>query len=136
MEVTMKNSSFKFSKPEMIESNFSANDEFNNADDSISLSVAINNRSTTISDNKATVQLRIKIGSKDNDQPFELTTIFQSTASWTPEIAADETLITNFLEKNMILLLLSYARPAISTIINFSKYPSYDLPFIDLSASD
>lgn len=132
----MKNSSFKFSKPEMIESNFSANDEFNNADDSISLSVAINNRSTTISDNKATVQLRIKIGSKDNDQPFELTTIFQSTASWTPEIAADETLITNFLEKNMILLLLSYARPAISTIINFSKYPSYDLPFIDLSASD
>ena len=42
--------------------------------------------------------------------------------------------IDNLLRKNAPALLLSYARPLIASITNASKFPTYNIPFLDFSA--
>jgi len=129
----MSASAFQFSEPKMREVTFTVNDAFIAARNEVEINTNIENRQE-YADNgsEAMVQMRIEIGEKEGASPFYLSIVYQSEFRWKPDTFNKEQIDT-FLQKNAVLLLLSYARPAIAAITNFSKFPSYNIPYIDLT---
>jgi len=117
----------------MLELEFSTNNDFEPVEESsVDLGIQVSSRHSPIIENSALVQLHIQIGEKNEKYPFFLNTIYQAEFCWDSD-AVDGEMAEKLLSKNAVLLLMSYARPAISTITNFSKFASFDIPFMDLT---
>lgn len=82
--------------------------------------------------NKALVILSLKIGEKSDDRPFCIEICMQSEFIWKN---LDDEKVKSLLSLNAPALLVSYMRPYISTVTNGSKYPIFNLPFIDFNKS-
>ena len=68
----------------------------------------------------------------ENDQPFALKCTVEAEFEWSEKIQNDGK-IDILLEKNAQALLIGYLRPIVANITNVSKFPAYNLPFINLN---
>lgn len=126
METSMKKSAFQFKDPQLINLIFSINDSFDNE-----LFEDIDLKSKTEickadDENIAFVELNLKIG--DESAPFIIEITMGSHFKWDTSINKD---IDMFLSYNAPALLLGYMRPIVSLITAKSKYPEFNIPFID-----
>lgn len=97
----------------------------------IEIPICIENTHTDIVDEpESIVSLIITVGNKEQNCPFFVKLIIESKVTWALDDILDEQL-EYFLTKNAPALLLSYARPIVSNITGSSRFPAYDIPFID-----
>lgn len=132
METDMKKSSFQFKDPKLIHFTFSINDEFNSEifnDMSLKSTVKIDKEKN---ENTASVDLQLKIG--DETAPFIVDITMGSDFKW--DISIEEAKVYNLLSFNAPALLLGYMRPIVSLITAKSKYPEFNIPFIDFRPID
>ena len=72
------------------------------------------------------------MGSKDDTTPFYIEAEETADFRW-EEGAFEDAQVQRLLEQNGTALLISYLRPIIATITAASPYPSYNLPYLDLT---
>lgn len=125
----MEESKFQFKNPELVKLSFNINDNFDE-----NMFNGINISSNTIiqqsnSENIAIVTLILSIG--DNTSPFNIDVEMKSEFKW--DLSFDDDTIKSLLRTNAPSFLLSYIRPIVSTITANSKYPAFNIPFINMS---
>ena len=86
-------------------------------------------------DTKAVVELQLKIGGKAKEAPFMISVVMGAMFRWEEGDFSEEA-IDKLLHRNAVSLLLSYARPIIATVTSQSRFPTYDLPYIDLTREE
>lgn len=127
----MKESKFQFTPPYLEEFSFrEGGDELKDKP------VNLNNRIRVKvvrkkKESKAIVKLVIMIEAGKNGGIFALGIKLASEFSW-QDLA--EKKIDVLLQQNAPALLLSYARPIISSITSASRFPTYNIPFLDFSS--
>ena len=84
--------------------------------------------------NKANVEMCMDIGGMTNEYPFVIKIIMASDFMWEDEL--EDGLVDKLLKANATSLILSYMRPIISNITNNSKYPVFNLPFLDMQNNE
>lgn len=82
---------------------------------------------------EATVELQVAVGDKSEQTPFYLSVTMVARFRWEVE-AFNEEMTKQLLEKNAVSLLISYCRPIVATLTSQSRFPTYNIPFIDLTA--
>lgn len=129
----MKISNFKFSNPKIIKFHFDTNLKYVDKG-----KVKIRNKfnvqvNRTEGKNEAIVQLNIITGTdcEENEAPFIIDMEIVSAFRW--DDVYDEKTLNDLLNKNAPALLLSYARPIISSMTAFSLVTPYTLPFFDFT---
>lgn len=80
--------------------------------------------------NQAFVTLSLVIG-EDANNPFYLSISMGSEFSWEDE--KEDDLISELLNINAPALLTGYMRPIISLITSSSRFPTFNLPFLDFT---
>lgn len=126
----MKESDIKYTSPCIVEFEFRENARFSLDNDSeLKLDTAIGTNCFRNADDEAAVELRIEVGVKENNAPFTLRATFVANFKWPEEMSAE--MVDAFLSQNAPALLLSYARPYIAMITNASRFPAYNIPFIN-----
>lgn len=127
----MKASNFQFSDPSLEYIEFEENKNFVCDNDSENIFIQTNMKKDVkmVSKNEAVVKISIKIGMDDKMPPFKLQAVISAVFKWDDTI--EEKLRDVFLKQNAPALLTSYLRPIISMVTNASKYPAYNLPFIN-----
>lgn len=83
--------------------------------------------------NTALVSVTISVGAKDNSTPFYIEAEEEANFKWEENIFTEEQ-IDALLNHNAVALLISYLRPIIANITAASPYPTYNLPYIDLTS--
>lgn len=132
----MEASQFQFSKPRLLKLSYQENQDFKRDSDTVEVPIEIkptihyNKRDT-----KAAVELKIKIGKKSEETPFVVVIVMGAKFRWEKDDFSEE-IIDKLLRKNAVSLLLSYARPIVATVTSQSRYPTYDLPYIDLTKEE
>jgi preprotein translocase subunit SecB len=134
----MKESRFQFSNPALNKLYFTINDGFRSDSETISIETNISTCVGPITNSPkesfATVEVTAKIGKEDITQPFFIEAVESAAFKWETEAYSQED-IEVLLRKNAAALLISYLRPIISNISSFSRYPTYYLPYVDLSSN-
>lgn len=126
----MKESNFQFTDPCLTSMEFRENRDFSiEKGKEIEIQTEIGVSNTKISENEAVVKLKVNLG--DENAPFYLETIFMAKFKWNSEL--EDSKVNSFLNQNAPALLLSYARPIISMITNASRFPAYNIPFINFA---
>lgn len=128
----MKESFFQFSNPQLINIEFSGNENF---DEELFEGFSVdNNVNIAILDeeetNEAQVSLSVIIGEKSEKFPFYL------SITMSAEFVCDKDkseMFQRLLESNAPALLLSYARPIVSLITAQSGFPTLNLPFMNFA---
>lgn len=128
----MQTSSLKFSDPRLERLEFYINDDFD-AENFNGIQIA-NDVTKLLHDsnggiNTATMQLSLFIGDKESS-PFYI--IIKMSADF---YCDDTKLFNKLIDTNAPALLLSYSRPIVSLITAQSKYPSFDIPFINFKST-
>lgn len=82
---------------------------------------------------RADVELRVTVGDKSDEIPFCLSITMTAQFQWDAETFS-EPMVKQLLEKNAVSLLISYCRPIVATVTSQSRFPAYNIPFIDLTA--
>lgn len=135
----MKESLFQFTNPEVKSIEFIVCDDFHSAEKRISVSSSIKTNvydiETTETECSALVEVCVEIGKKDKTQPFYIRAVESAKFKWKKAAYSDDE-IDSMLNKNGVALLISYLRPIIASVTGFSRYNSYNLPFIDLTSPD
>lgn len=127
----MKSSKFQFVDPHLEEVNFIANPVFvSEADEGeIEMQNSFNIQVKRSKDeNRANVELTLETNTENERAPFKLQIKVASDFKWED---LDEKTVDSMLNLNAPALLLSYMRPIVANITNSSKFPTYNLPFIN-----
>lgn len=127
----MKSSKFQFVDPHLEEVSFIANPVFvSEADDGeIEMQNSFNIQVKRSKDeNRANVELTLETNTENERAPFKLQIKVASDFKWED---LDEKTVDSMLNLNAPALLLSYMRPIVANITNSSKFPTYNLPFIN-----
>ena len=82
-------------------------------------------------ENRAEVALNITIGEVSAYIPFFINIKMSSIFIWEDKLENND--IDELLSVNAPSLIFSYIRPIVALITQQSKYPSYNLPFMDFS---
>lgn len=130
----MKKSKFQFSNPNLINLVFEVNPSF---DEKLFESLKLESHTKIIKmqgQNKANVEMCMNIGGMKKEYPFVINIIMASDFMWEDEL--EEVLVDRLLKANATSLILSYMRPIISNITNNSKYPVFNLPFLDMQNNE
>lgn len=125
----MKESFFKFSDPYIVSLKYEENVNFDpNKFENVKLDF---NNTITKNDenNQAIVTVNMEIGDMNNC-PFYINISMQAFFYWDKH---DDETIKDLLEKNAVSLLIGYIRPIVASITSSSRYPTFNLPFINLS---
>ena len=128
----MKTSEFQFSNPALSELEFYIND-YDTEDEDISVALGMSVNKDRISETEAIVVLTVEIGKKDDSAPFYIKASEGAIFKWEEDAFDKEQDIEDLLDINAPSLLISYLRPIIANITNASKYPAYNLPFINFN---
>ncbi len=125
----MKQSSFQFVNPYLEELFF----EGNHVPDIDPAEVEIQNSfhvqvKRSKDDNRAKVELTLEI--KNQNAPFQLRIKVSSDFKWEE---LDEDTIQAMLKRNAPALLMGYMRPIVASVTNSSRFPVYNLPFINFA---
>ena len=132
-ERKMGTSQFQFSNPMLSELQFYINDAYGVDVEEINVNLGININKKRISDTEAIVELTVEIGDKSDNAPFYITATEGAVFRWEEDAFDKEQDIEKLLNVNAPALLLSYLRPVVSNITMFSKYPAYNIPFINFN---
>lgn len=125
----MKESFFKFSDPYLVSLEYVDNPNFN-PDEFDDIKINFNNKIGKGDENqKASVAVIAEIGDKIKC-PFYIRVEMCAVFYWNN--CEDKQLIKTLLEKNATSLLIGYIRPIISSITSSSRFPTFNLPFVDL----
>ena len=129
----MQSSAFQFKTPVMRKAVFQVNEGFQNEDGGIEMPASISTRRCVDDDaSTAYVEIEVLVGEKTKKYPFYAAVSYGADFRWKPGTFDGERL-ERLLSQNAPALLLGYVRVAIATLNNFSPYPSYNLPFVDLT---
>jgi Preprotein translocase subunit SecB len=126
-------SKFQFKSPYLVQMDYKTNEDFERAEETFDIAIPckLNNEVAMSEDGLAAkVTLTISVGS--DECPFVANVSMESEFEWEPDTFSEET-VKDLLQNNASALLLSYARPIIANITNASKYPAFNIPFIDLT---
>ncbi|MBE6069767.1 MAG: hypothetical protein E7211_19055 [Clostridium lundense] len=130
----VKNSEFQFKNPNLKRLEFRVNEDFD-VDLYDGLAIDASTIVRRLADGlSAIVELNIVIGAKDETNPFWIDVSMESLFKWQEGI--DEAMREKLISSNAPTLLLSYIRPIISQITSTSRYPRFDLPFLDMTKND
>ncbi|QHI73813.1 protein-export chaperone SecB [Aminipila terrae] len=130
----MKNSDFQFNNPRLtnFEFNFNRDADFDKSKDftlETNFDININNIKGK---NKSIVELSILVTEKNGF--FTIKAEIGSSFSWNDSV--DSTVLDVLLKQNAPALLVSYLRPIIVNITNYSPIGAIDLPFIDFTEDE
>lgn len=130
----MKKSDFQFVRPYLQKLVFLENDQFD-MDTEEAEEIEMHN-TFSIQVNKSTeeplavVTLNFEMNKDEKKAPFKIEASISSLFRW--QMMNDEQ-VNRMLRINAPAMLLSYLRPIISQITNSSKFPVYDLPFLNFA---
>lgn len=130
----MKTSKFQFLNPYLVEVYFDTNTDFLSETDFINVEMqnAFSIQVKRIENKKrANVSLMLETNKDNKNAPFNLRIKVASDFRW--EDGLDEEMIEVMLNNNAPALLLGYMRPIVASITNSSKFPAYNLPFINFN---
>lgn len=128
----MQSSMFQYTNPAMTKAVFKVNSKFKKMDSGVAMPAQLSvHKRTNDGEPMAYVEVEVKVGEESDELPFLAIVSYGANFKWDPKAFSGEQL-NRLLSKNAPALLLGYARTAISTITNFSAYPAYNLPFVDL----
>ena len=127
----MKISNFKFSNPQLVKLNFEANEngKFDRETDFIDISISNNIHKEN--ENEAVVELEIVIGENTTDSPFSISLVIG--AQFRLDDTIEETTFDRLLQVNAPAVLLSYARPIVSSITTQAGMKPLNLPFLNFT---
>lgn len=130
----MKESGFQFIRPYLQELIFSENQKFDFNEEHTN-GVAMNNSFSVHVEKDsakpmARVILTLEINKDEDDVPFKIKASIASLFRWGSE---EEERINRMLKINAPALLLSYLRPIVAQITNSSKFPAYNIPFLNFT---
>lgn len=136
----MEISKFQFTNPVLKHLRFDVNNEFvksGKMEMEIKLNVNCNRKALDVqtTNNSAVVEVTIVIGANDNSTPFYIEATEEASFMWNESIV-DQKKIDNLLNQNAVALLISYLRPIITNITAASQYPAYNIPYINLTATE
>lgn len=123
----IKKSEFQFKNPEIKEIEFYTHEQFNSEIANIDIKISPSISQTDIQ-NSAKVTLEVIVGGESDASPFFLRTKISSLFTW----ENDTENVDDLLNINAPTLLISYLRPIITNITDWSKYPKFKLPFINM----
>lgn len=127
----MRQSEFQFLNPYLTEIQFSVNPDFSTKSTNDNIEIQ-NTFSTKIKkskeENRANVELTLESNKNNDTAPFKLKISVASDFKWNN---LDEKTLDSMLSRNAPALLLSYMRPIVANITNSSKFPAYNLPFMN-----
>jgi len=129
----MGTSQFQFSDPMLSELQFYINEEYEAENEDIGVNLRMHVNKNRIADTEAVVELTVVIGEKSEKSPFFITANEGAIFKWEEGAFEKEQELEKFLNINAPALLLSYLRPVIANITMASKYPAYNIPFINFS---
>ena len=110
----MIKSDFMFSNPKLTKLNFFVNNVYNNeSKNNVPTNLAISPFVNKLNNQEAIVELKIEIGEKSESYPFFLSLTIGAKFKSSDKI--DEKDFDKFLNVNASALLLSYARPIVSS---------------------
>lgn len=132
----MVTSQFQFSNPILVELQFSLNNEYSVESEDISVDLDIQIGKKRISETEALVELTIIIGADNKEAPFYIKAVEGAQFRWEKGAFDGEDSIDRLLSVNAPALLLSYLRPIISNVTGVSKYPAYNIPFINFNCNN
>lgn len=128
----MKASNFQFTDPSLVSMKFCENKDFvveKGKEIEIQTELSVSN--TEPVGNESVVELRINLGDDGKGAPFCLEAVFAARFRWGSDV--EESKANVFLNQNAPALLLSYARPIISMTTNASRFPAYNIPFVNFA---
>ena len=123
----LKESKFKFEKPILKRFSFNENEAFEKKEElniEIELEKEIERKEKT-----GGVSVILKTVNS-NEIPFFIEIEMYSKFIWEEELTEEE--IINALEINAPSLLISYIRPLVALVTGSSKYPAWNIPFLDM----
>lgn len=129
----MKTSDFQFSTPILAEIEFCINNAYSADNEEIDVSIKMLVNKERVEEHKAIVELTVEIGEKDDSAPFYIKATEGAFFRWKENAFNGEQDIDALLDINAPALLVSYLRPIVSGITAASKFPSYNIPFINFS---
>lgn len=125
----MKESFFQFQDPVLLKMSYNENENFNIEEFkqmNMDFEVSVNKNGNS----SAFVSLELKIGNEENN-PFYINIKMGSKFTWIDD--AQDYMIDELLNTNAPVLLTGYIRPIISLITSSSRFPTFNLPFIDFT---
>lgn len=129
----MNQSLFQFKDPVLTDLEFKVNQNFN-ADEKDEIEFKNDFKVMVARENsnpRAVVTLKVMINNDSNNAPFYCSATMSAFFKW--EETIDENLVELLLNQNAPSLLLSYLRPLISNTVAASKYPPYNIPFMNFT---
>lgn len=132
----MKESDFQFAQPFLTKIDFLDNVNFNYENEDVEVfNSFIINTSISENENSARVELILKVDYNQNKEfPFSLEAGMASYFRWEDNMRKES--VDQFLKTNAPALLLSYLRPIVANITNSSRFPVYNIPFLNFQDSD
>lgn len=125
----MKNSHFQFKRPVLSEVSYKTNESFKpESTEALTITYEVEHRRND--EISATVRVKINIGDTTPAAPFLISISMQADFKWDDSFSEKD--LQSLLEGNAPSLIIAYARPIIALITSSTKYPSFDLPFLDL----
>lgn len=125
----MKESSFQFQDPILSSLIYNENSEFD-IDEFKGMKIDFDVSAGNPENNSAFVSLTLKVGDRESD-PFYISVTMGALFFWAD--CMDNDAIDDLLKINAPVLLTGYIRPIISSITSSSKFPTFNLPFVDFT---
>lgn len=123
-------SKFKFSNPVLIKLNFQINNDYAESSEfEPEIEISIAHGIDKVSENEAFVELDIEIGELSNQVPFYVSLSIGAKFKLDADIEGTD--FDKLLKVNAPALLLSYARPIISSVTNQAGMKPLNLPFVN-----
>ena len=130
----LKKSRIQFENPELKKLFFQENLDFDtNGYEGIKLAGNTRIRKN-VENNSAKVQFNLAIGEKDKKFPFSLVIEMESEFVWEEEMSDQD--VNDLLKINAPSLLLGYMRPIVANITGMTKYPAFNIPFLDMRENE
>ena len=118
----LRESKFKFERPILKRFSFNENEAFEEKEE-LKIEIELEKEKT------GGVSVILKTVNS-NEIPFFIEIEMYSKFIWEEELTEEE--IINALEINAPSLLISYIRPLVALVTGSSKYPTWNIPFLDM----
>ena len=123
----LKESKFKFEKPILKRFSFNENEAFEKKEE-LKIEIELEKEIERIEKTGGVSVILKTVNS--NEIPFFIEIEMYSKFIWEEELTEEE--IINALEINAPSLLISYIRPLVALVTGSSKYPAWNIPFLDM----
>ncbi len=131
----MEKSSFQFSNPDLTKCVFKVNKKFKGTG-KVNLGTKFSVAIGEINEEKRQcfVELSIVSGSDTEESPFYSDITMMAKFMWSENTSKEQ--LDTFLNVNAPALLLGYIRPIIANLTNSSRFPVYNIPFINFTKTE